>query len=138
MRQHQIVRVLRVNILLNLLSPDFQVCKSQNYLRYNLPKNMVKKLKFWYTFERNFCASYLIDCFLMLASFLALFWYLRYKQQLFKMCQLRHRLRIFLFHRKVKFCCWDIQVFVFLTITRFTKSVTSWWVLVHETGCIFE
>ena len=32
----------------------------------------------------------------------------------------------------------DIQVFVFLTIPWFTKSVTSWWVLVHETGCIFE
>ena len=27
----------------------------------------------------------------------------------------------------------DIQVFVFLTIPWFTKSVTSWWVLVHET-----
>ena len=26
----------------------------------------------------------------------------------------------------------DNQVFVFLTIPWFTKSVTSWWVLVHE------
>ena len=32
----------------------------------------------------------------------------------------------------------DIQVFVFLTIPWFTKSVTSWWVLVYETGCIFK
>ena len=33
----------------------------------------------------------------------------------------------------------DIQVFVFLTIPPwFTKSVTSWWVLEHKTGCIFE
>ena len=35
----------------------------------------------------------------------------------------------------------NIQVFVFLTILWFTKSVTSWWVwwvLVHEKGCIFE
>ena len=32
----------------------------------------------------------------------------------------------------------DIQVFVFLTIPWLTKSVTLWWVSVHETGCIFE
>ena len=32
----------------------------------------------------------------------------------------------------------DIQVLAFLTIPWFTKSVTSWWVLVHETGCIFQ
>ena len=32
----------------------------------------------------------------------------------------------------------DIQVFVFLTIPRFTKSVTSQWALVHETRCIYE
>ena len=31
----------------------------------------------------------------------------------------------------------DIQDFVFLTIW-FTESVTSWWVVVHEAGCIFE
>ena len=31
----------------------------------------------------------------------------------------------------------DIQVFVFLTIPSFTKSVTSW-ALVQETGRIFE
>ena len=44
----------------------------------------------------------------------------------------------FFFHRKVMFHSQDIQVFVFLTILWFTKSVTSWWALVHETGCIFE
>ena len=53
-------------------------------------------------------------------------------KQLFKMCHLIHKLRIFLFHRKVKFCSWDIQVFVFLTIPWFIKSVTSW-VWVHKT-----
>ena len=42
-----------------------------------------------------------------------------------KMCHLRHWLRTLLFCRKVMFCSQDIQVFVFLTITRFTKSVTS-------------
>ena len=35
------------------------------------------------------------------------------------------------------FCSHDIQVFEFLAIPWFSKSVTSW-VLVHETGCIFE
>ena len=51
---------------------------------------------------------------------------------------LKHRLRIFLFRRKIMFRSQDIQVFVFLTIPWFTKSVTSRWVLVHETRCIFE
>ena len=32
----------------------------------------------------------------------------------------------------------DIQVFAFLTIPWLTKTVTSWWILVHETRCIFE
>ena len=32
----------------------------------------------------------------------------------------------------------DIQVFVFLVIPWFTKSLTSWWVLVQETKHIFE
>ena len=32
----------------------------------------------------------------------------------------------------------DTQVFVFLTISWFIKSVTSWRVFVHETGCGFE
>ena len=52
------------------------------------------------------------------------------------MCHLMHRLRTFLFHRKVLFLSWDIKVFVFLTSPWFTKSVMSWWVLVHETGYI--
>ena len=42
----------------------------------------------------------------------------------------RHRLRTLLFHRKVMFRSWDIQVFVLLTIQWLTKSVTSWWVSV--------
>ena len=62
--------------------------------------------------------------------------YLRYK--IITSQNLRHRLRIFLFHRKVMFHSQDIQVFVFLTISWFAKSVTSWWVLVLETGYIFE
>ena len=36
---------------------------------------------------------------------------------------LRRKLIIFLFHRKVMFRSWVIQVFVFLTILRLTKSV---------------
>ena len=45
----------------------------------------------------------------------------------------------FLFHIKVIFCSRDIQVFEFLTISWFAKSVTSWWwwVLVQEAMCIF-
>ena len=54
------------------------------------------------------------------------------------MCHLRYKLRMFLFCRKVIFCSQDIQVFVFLTIPWFTKHVMSWWVLVHDTGFIFE
>ena len=38
------------------------------------------------------------------------------KRQLLKMCHLRHRLRSFLLHRKIKFNSQDVQVFVFLTI----------------------
>ena len=47
-------------------------------------------------------------------------------------------LRSFLFSRKVMFCTQNIWSFLFLTITWFTKPVTTWWVFVHETGCIFE
>ena len=43
-----------------------------------------------------------------------------------------------LFYRKIMLRSQDIQDFVFLTIPWFTKSVTSWWVLVHEARCIFE
>ena len=60
------------------------------------------------------------------------------KRKLLKMCHLKHRLRIFLFHRKIMFPSQDIQVFVILTIPGFTKSVMSRWVLVHEIRCIFE
>ena len=64
--------------------------------------------------------------------------YLRYKTITSQNVSLRHRLRIFLFRRKVMFRSQDIEVFVFLTIPTFTKSVTSWWVLVHETRCTFD
>ena len=60
------------------------------------------------------------------------------KRYFLKMCHLRHRLRIFLIRKKIIVRFQDIQVFVFLTIPWFTKSVTSWWVSVHKTGCIFE
>ena len=38
------------------------------------------------------------------------------KQELLKMCHLRHKLRIFLFHRKIMLRSRDIQIFVFLTM----------------------
>ena len=59
-------------------------------------------------------------------------------KQLLKLCHLRYRLRIFLLHQKVLLPSRDIQVFVFSTIPWFIISATSWWVLAHETGCIFE
>ena len=46
--------------------------------------------------------------------------------------------KFFLFCRKFLFCSQDVQVFVFSTIQWFTKSVTSWWVLVHGTGLIWN
>ena len=64
--------------------------------------------------------------------------YLCYKMILPNLCHLKHSLRIFLFSRKVMFRSQDIQPYVFLTIPWITKSVMSWWVLVYETGCIFE
>ena len=56
----------------------------------------------------------------------------------YKMCHLRQRLRIFLFCRKVMFDIQDIQVFIFLTITWFTISVMSWWVLRHRQGAFLN
>ena len=96
--------------------------------------------------ERKICLSMMIIC---IKQHLSNIWslihkkikgYLRYKTKTitFQMCHLRHRLIIFLFYRKVMFHSQDIHVFVFLTIPWFTKSVRSWWVLVHEAGCIFE
>ena len=55
-----------------------------------------------------------------------------------KMCHLRHRLITLLFCRKTMFRSQDIQVFEYLTIPWFTKSVTSWLVIVHEKRYIFE
>ena len=54
------------------------------------------------------------------------------------MCYLRHKLKFLLFCGKFMFRSQDIQVFVFETISSFTKSVKSWWVLIHVMGCIFE
>ena len=54
------------------------------------------------------------------------------------MYHLRHMFRILLFRRTVMFGSQDIQVFVFSTIQWFSKSVTLWWVLVHDTEYIFE
>ena len=42
------------------------------------------------------------------------------------------------FQRKIMFCSQDIKVFVFLTIPWYKESVTSRWVLAHETRYIFK
>ena len=64
--------------------------------------------------------------------------YLRYKTIASQNVTSQAQLKNFLFFRKVIFRFRDIQVLVFLTIPWFNKSVTSWWVLVHETVYIFE
>ena len=61
------------------------------------------------------------------------------ERKLLKIFHLRHSLGIFYF---VEQLCFVLKIFfkflIFLTIPWFTKSVTSWWVLVYETGCIFK
>ena len=64
--------------------------------------------------------------------------YLRYKTITSKNVSSEAQVKNFLFRRKVMFCSQDIQDFVFTTIQWFTKPVTPWWVLVHETVCKFE
>ena len=64
--------------------------------------------------------------------------YLRYKTITSQSVSSKAQVKNFLYRRKVFFRSQDMQVFVFLTIPRSTKSVTSWWVLVHEKRCIFD
>ena len=64
--------------------------------------------------------------------------YVHYKTIISQNVLFEAQIKNFLFFGKVMFRSQDIQVFVFLTISWFTKSVTSRWVLVHEIRCIFE
>ena len=64
--------------------------------------------------------------------------YLRYETITFQTVPSEEQVKNFLRQRKVMFCCHDIQVFVFLAILWFSKSVTPRWVLLHDTRCIFE
>ena len=64
--------------------------------------------------------------------------YLRYKMLTSQNVSSEAQIKIFLFRRKIIFRYQDIQIFVFLTVPWFTKSVRSQWVLVHETRCIFK
>ena len=64
--------------------------------------------------------------------------YLRYKMITSQNVSSEAQIKIFLFRRQVMFCSQDIQVYVLLTISWFTESVTSWWVLVLEIRCVFE
>ena len=63
--------------------------------------------------------------------------YLRYKTTTSQNVSSKAQIKNF-FRRKIMFRFQSIQVFVFLTIPWFTKSMTSRWVLVHKTRCIFE
>ena len=64
--------------------------------------------------------------------------YVHYKTIISQNVLFEAQIKNFLFCGKVMFRSQDIQVFVFLTISWFAKSMKSWWVLVHEIGCIFE
>ena len=64
--------------------------------------------------------------------------YLCYKTITSQNVPSKAQIKNYLFRRKIMFRSQDIQVFVFLTIPWFTKSVTSQWVLVHKIRCIFE
>ena len=62
--------------------------------------------------------------------------HLRYKTITSQNVPSEAKIKNFFYFIEKLFCCQDIQVFVFLTITSFTKSVT-WCILVHETRTIF-
>ena len=64
--------------------------------------------------------------------------FLRSKTIIFQNVSSEAQVKFFLFCRKVIFRSQDIQVFVFLTNTLFTKSVTSWWAVIHATLWTFE
>ena len=64
--------------------------------------------------------------------------YVRYKTIISQNVSSKAQVKTFLFYKKVRPRSQDIHFFVFLIILWFTKSVTSWWVLVHETRCVFE
>ena len=64
--------------------------------------------------------------------------YFRYKTITTQKVSFEAQVQIFFILSKVMFRSQDIQVFVYLTIPWLTKSVTSRWVLVHETRYIFE
>ena len=64
--------------------------------------------------------------------------YLRYKAIISQNVPSKAQIKNFLFRRKIMFRSQDVQVFLFLTIPWFTKSVSSRWVLVHEIRCILE
>ena len=61
--------------------------------------------------------------------------YLHYKTIISVSCGTHAK---YFFYFLEKFLFQDIQVYVFLAIPWLTKSVMPWWVLVNETGCIFE
>ena len=84
-------------------------------------RNYFKKM--CHVLWEQFCCSYKYTKAARNRSQLFKGYYLRCKTiTCDKMCHLKHRLRIFLFHRKIMFHSQDIQVFVFLTIPWFTKS----------------
>ena len=134
-----------------ILKCDRFLFVSMSYLL--LSKNWLKRLKkLWFNvtefgvLKSTRCRHLLCCAFnltviwvgVVLPSFLCCFslkGYLCYKT--ITITHQRHILRIVLFRRKIMFRSQYFQVFVFLTFSWFTESVTSRWVLVHESRYIF-
>ena len=83
----------------------------------------------WGKLSISFCKKLFscINCLQLLKG------YLCYKTITSQNVPSEAQIKNFLFQREMIFCSQDIQVFVFLTIPWFTKSVMSQWVLVHKT-----
>ena len=85
--------------------------------------------------DMKFRLDFSSHALLHMNSIWKLFWvlqgYLHYKTITSQNVISEAQVKNFLFCRKVMFHYQDIQVFVFLAIPLFTKTVTSWWILVH-------
>ena len=74
-----------------------------------------------------------------ISTHIVLKYYLHYKMMTFQNVSSEAQVKdVFISEKSYVPFSWYSSFFAFLSIPWFTKSVTSWWTLVHETGCIFE
>ena len=98
-----------------------------------LQKNCFRHMLLYYVLYGS-SQSYIFGCFNrvpLLQNFtkdMKFKGYLHYKTIISQIASSEAQVKNFLFRRKVMFCSQDIQVFVFLTISWFSKPATSWWV----------